>query len=134
MIKILQVTALVIVASFTSSMSFSAPAKAQDNDNNLNDQVTSQTETAPAAPSVLQRMWAIQKLDYKKWGIRKGCISNGKIKRIKFIDDRSAMISMFGKKKAIMRLKNRCPGIKKHGFCISAMVSGSALNIVAFRL
>lgn len=122
MIKILQALVLVIVASFASALSLSVSAQAQDSNQNTQSDssqstlAVSQKDSAEADLSVLERMWAIQQLDYKRWGIRNGCISNGRIKRIKFMDDRSAMINMYGKKKAIMRLENRCPGIKKHGF------------------
>ena len=50
------------------------------------------------------------------WKVRNGCLPANRIKRIKFIDDQTALISMFGKKTAILRLQTECPGIKRSGY------------------
>jgi hypothetical protein len=65
-------------------------------------------------------MWAIESADYKKWSIRSECINTGLLSRIRLLDDRTAVIKLLGKKKAILRLATSCPDIKKHGFsCVS---------------
>ncbi|MBT3671999.1 MAG: hypothetical protein HOM90_10360 [Porticoccaceae bacterium] len=69
-----------------------------------------------AAPSILERLKGISDLDPSKWGIRNGCVSLMRVKNIRFIDDQSAIIEMRGKKKALLRLRRECPGIKRDGF------------------
>lgn len=66
--------------------------------------------------SVVERMRGITQLNYKKWSIRSGCINSSRIRRIKFLDDSTALLSLVGKKKAVLKLASRCPGIKKNGF------------------
>ncbi len=50
------------------------------------------------------------------WKVRNGCLSANRIKRIKFVDDQTALVTMFGKKTAILRLQTECPGIKRSGY------------------
>ena len=54
------------------------------------------------------------------WNIRNGCVPLNRIKRIKFVDDQTALLSIrnrdSGKKKIILKLKRRCPGIKRNGY------------------
>lgn len=54
------------------------------------------------------------------WNIRNGCVPLNRIKRIKFMDDQTALMSVrnrdSGKKKIILKLKRECPGIKRNGY------------------
>jgi len=50
------------------------------------------------------------------WKVRNGCLPANRIKRIKFVDDKTALITLFGKKTAILRLQTECPGIKRSGY------------------
>ena len=77
---------------------------------------TEQPNNGTASLSIIERVRSIQGIDPKKWGIRNGCINSSRIKKIRFLDDQTAMLSLRGKKKALMRLEIVCPGIKRSGF------------------
>ena len=77
---------------------------------------TEQSNNGTASLSIIERVRSIQAIDPKKWGIRNGCINSSRIKKIRFLDDQTAMLSLRGKKKALMRLETVCPGIKRSGF------------------
>ena len=70
------------------------------------------------AESLMARLGEIDPIDEKKWGIHKGCLDLSRIKKISFIDDQSAIISLGGKKKASLRLGSVCTGIKSHGYML----------------
>ena len=70
----------------------------------------------PIRLSIVDRIKSIQGVNPKEWGIRKGCISSSHVKKIKFLDDQTAMLTLRGKKKAILRLGSACPGIKRNGY------------------
>ncbi|MDG1164294.1 MAG: hypothetical protein P8P26_08510 [Porticoccaceae bacterium] len=109
MIKILQLSAI-ITTIFLSVSPFAATG-----DNPFPEE---QIEAELVTPdlSIVERMWAIESIDYKKWSICSGCINTGRISRIRLLDYRTAVIKLLGKKKAILSLATSCPGIKKHGF------------------
>lgn len=72
---------------------------------------------AVAKVSLADQVKAMDKMaDPAGWKVRNGCLSANRIKRIKFIDDQTALITMFGKKTAILRLQKECPGIKRSGY------------------
>jgi len=72
---------------------------------------------APAKESLTDQLTAIdQKAGSAGWKVRNGCLSSNRIKRVKFIDDKTALVTMFGKKTAILRLERECPGIKRSGY------------------
>ena len=72
---------------------------------------------APKKESLSDQVNAIDDtVDPKIWKIRKGCITMRRVKRIRFVDDQTALVSMRGKKTAVLRLQRACPGIKKSGF------------------
>ena len=54
------------------------------------------------------------------WNIRNGCVTLKRIKRIKFLDDQTALMSMRNRnpdrKKIILKLRRECPGIKRNGY------------------
>ena len=79
-------------------------------------QPASSNEDMPAKLSIVDRIKSIQSLNAKDWGIRKGCIASSRIRKIKFLDDQTAMLTLRGKKKAILRLGSACPGIKRNGY------------------
>ena len=107
MIKILKLFALSGLLTF---MSFVAVADQLDEDG---------FEQEPnKAESLMARLGKIDPIDERKWGIRKGCLNSSRIKKIRFIDDQSAIVSLRGKKKAILRLGSVCTGIKSHGFML----------------
>ena len=65
---------------------------------------------------ILDRLKGISDLNPADWGIRNDCISLLRVKKIRFVDDQSAVIELKGKKKALLRLRRECPGIKREGF------------------
>jgi len=65
---------------------------------------------------VLERLKNISDIDSNDSGIRNGCIALRRIKHIRFVDDQSAIIDMRGNKKALLRLRRECRGIKSEGF------------------
>jgi hypothetical protein len=65
---------------------------------------------------VLERLKNIGDIDPVEWGIRNNCIALRRIKHIRFVDDQSAIIEMRGNKKALLRLRRECRGIKSEGF------------------
>jgi len=54
------------------------------------------------------------------WNIRNDCVTLSRIKRIKFLDDQTALMSMRNRnpdrKKIILKLRRECPGIKRNGY------------------
>ena len=107
MVKILKLFALFGLLALTN---FVAVADQLDED---------EFEQEPnRAESLMARLGEIDPIDEKKWGIHKGCLDLSRIKKISFIDDQSAIISLGGKKKAILRLGSVCTGIKSHGFML----------------
>jgi|GEM_PF-299551 hypothetical protein len=79
-------------------------------------QPASSNEGMPATLSIVDRIKSIQSVNARDWGIRKGCISSSRVRKIKFLDDQTAMLTLRGKKKAILRLGSACPGIKRNGY------------------
>ena len=78
---------------------------------------SSSVASGAAKKSLTEQLTAIdQKAASAGWKVRNGCLSSNRIKRIKFVDDKTALITMFGKKTAILRLKTECPGIKRSGY------------------
>ena len=65
---------------------------------------------------ILDRLKGISDLNPADWGIRNDCISLLRVKNIRFVDDQSAVIELRGNKKALLRLRRECPGIKREGF------------------
>ena len=80
-----------------------------------NDSVADKGVKTPGS-SILDRLKGISNLNLADWGIRNGCISLVRVKSIRFVDDQSAVIELKGKKKALLRLRRECPGIKREGF------------------
>ena len=73
--------------------------------------------SADAKQSLSEQIKAIdQEAGTAGWKVRNGCLPANRIKRIKFIDDQTALITLFGKKTAILRLQSECPGIKRSGY------------------
>ena len=73
--------------------------------------------TEDAEKSLSEQIRAIdQEAGSAGWKVRNGCVPSNRIKRIKFIDDKTALITMYGKKTAILRLERECPGIKRSGY------------------
>ncbi len=59
-------------------------------------------------------------VDPAAWNIRNGCVTLRRVKRIKFLDDQTALMSMRNRnpdrKKIILKLRRECPGIKRNGY------------------
>ena len=66
--------------------------------------------------SILDRMHAIEDVDPKAYGVRRGCVSLSRIKHIRFQDDQNAIIDLGRGKKLLLRLHRECTGIKDKGF------------------
>ena len=83
------------------------------------DNIDAPASAAPAAgkKSLTEQLAVIdEKAGSAGWKVRNGCLSSNRIKRVKFIDDKTALVTMFGKKTAILRLERECPGIKRSGY------------------
>lgn len=120
MIKIQKLTGLVVIMLLSISLPSWGAEAAKDQslaeqDLALLDK-TEVVSTAPTSLSIMERIKSIPGVDPKQWGIRKGCINSSRIRKIRFLDDQTAMLSLRGKKKALMRLETACPGIKRNGF------------------
>ena len=73
-------------------------------------------QTADGSVSILERMHAIEDVDPKAYGVRRGCVSLSRIKHIRFQDDQNAIIDLGRGKKLLLRLHRECTGIKDKGF------------------
>jgi hypothetical protein len=93
-------SSLVLISSTSFAMEAAKASISAIKKESLTDQLSSIDEKASSAG----------------WKIRGGCLSANRIKRIKFIDDQTALVTMFGKKTAILRLQKECPGIKRSGY------------------
>jgi len=107
MIKILQLSAII----FAIALAFPAAAATSPVTVPAANTATNQTEL-----SVVERMRGITQVNPRKWRIRSGCINSNHVRRIRFLEDRPAILSLLGKKKAVLTLASRCPGISKRGF------------------
>lgn len=54
--------------------------------------------------------------DSEDWGITDRCITETRISKVTFRDDRTAMVSLTDSRKLIMTLKQTCPGIQQNGY------------------
>jgi len=54
------------------------------------------------------------------WGIYNGCISSNRIRKIKVLDNYSAMLDLVDGKQVKIRFMKHCEGIKRHGFVYTA--------------
>lgn len=68
------------------------------------------------APSLVDRMKAIDEINPKSWGIRNNCIAVSRIRDIHFRDDQSAIVNVGRGKEVLMRLRRECRGVKSEGF------------------
>ncbi|MDA9096189.1 hypothetical protein N9J88_07335 [Porticoccaceae bacterium] len=73
-------------------------------------------QSAEGSASILERMHAIEDVDPKAYGVRRGCVSLSRIKHIRFQDDQNAIIDLGRGKKLLLRLHRECTGIKDKGF------------------
>lgn len=71
---------------------------------------------AEGSVSILERMHAIEGVDPKAYGVRRGCVSLSRIKHIRFQDDQNAIIDLGRGKELLLRLRRECTGIKDKGF------------------
>ena len=71
---------------------------------------------AEGSVSILERMHAIEDVDPKAYGVRRGCVSLNRIKHIRFQDDQNAIIDLGRGKGLLLRLHRECIGIKDKGF------------------
>ena len=84
---------------------------------NYAQQVASNKATSAEPLSLTDQLKSIKdEVNPAAWKIRNGCVTLKRIKRIRFLDDQTALMSMRGKKKIILRLKRECPGIKRSGY------------------
>jgi hypothetical protein len=74
------------------------------------------TKDAEGSVSILERMHAIEGVDPKAYGVRRGCVSLSRIKHIRFQDDQNAIIDLGRGKELLLRLRRECTGIKDKGF------------------
>ena len=66
--------------------------------------------------SILDKIKSIEPVNPSQWGVRGGCITVQKIRRISFLDDQLAIVYLRGKKQLVLKLRNECRGIAKKGF------------------
>jgi hypothetical protein len=85
------------------------------------EQVETKKSVAPQDRSLTDQLKSIDEdVNPAAWNIRNGCVTLKRIKRIKFLDDQTALMSMRNRnpdrKKIILKLRRECPGIKRNGY------------------
>lgn len=120
MIKILKLTGLVI--GMVLSISMPSWGEVEGDDKALVDDKLAMLDSSEQLPkrsvkqTIMDRVEAIQGINPRQWGIGNGCINSSRIRKMKFLDDQTAILTLRGKKKALLRLETACPGIKRGGF------------------
>lgn len=61
-----------------------------------------------------------QAVNLTDWGIDNGCISSNYIRKIKVIDEHSALLLLVDGRRIKLHFKNTCPGAKQYGFVYTA--------------
>jgi uncharacterized protein (DUF2235 family) len=61
-----------------------------------------------------------QVIDMEAWGIYNGCISSSHIRKMKVIDEYSALLLLVDGRQVKLHFKEACPGISQHGFVYTA--------------
>ena len=92
------------------------PSKDAEGSLHKKDAEGSPHQSAEGSASILERMHAIEDVDPKAYGVRRGCVSLSRIKHIRFQDDQNAIIDLGRGKKLLLRLHRECTGIKDKGF------------------
>lgn len=82
----------------------------------VNAAVNDPAGTNDSAKNILDKIHQIEAPDASKYGIRRGCIAQHRIKNIRFKDDQSAIVDMGRGNEALLRLRKECNGIKREGF------------------
>jgi hypothetical protein len=78
----------------------------------LSAEMSSSDQNAVQPQSLADQAKGIEdSIDVSDWKIRNGCVMLRRIKRIRFVDDQTALLSMRGKKQIVLRLQRNCPGI-----------------------
>ena len=54
-------------------------------------------------------------VDRKEWGIQNGCINTNRLRSMKFLTKRTALLEMLGNKYILMTLDRSCPGVLRGG-------------------
>ena len=85
------------------------------------EQIDINSPSNPKSSSLADQLSSIEtEIDPAAWNIRNGCVTLRRVKRIKFLDDQTALMSMRNRnpdrKKIILKLRRECPGIKRNGF------------------
>ena len=88
----------------------------EEESRDANAAINDATDTSDSAKNILDKIHQIEAPDASKYGIRRGCIAQHRIKNIRFKDDQSALIDMGRGNKALLRLRRECNGIKREGF------------------
>ena len=109
---------LSVLVAFVAPLLFTSPAIGDQVDAKEVD--TIEVDTIEVA-SLTDQLKAIEdEVNPAAWNIRNGCVTLKRIKRIKFLDDQTALLSMRSrhpdKKKIILKLRRQCPGIKRSGY------------------
>jgi hypothetical protein len=82
------------------------------------EQIDSNKSSSQKASSLVDQLSSIEaEVDPVAWN---GCVTLRRVKRIKFLDDQTALMSMRNRnpdrKKIILKLRRQCPGIKRNGY------------------
>ena len=92
------------------------------------------TKDAEGSVSILERMHAIEGVDPKAYGVRRGCVSLSRIKHIRFQDDQNAIIDLGRGKKLLLRLHRECTGIKIRVLSMNPEEVSSVPNLLILML
>ena len=95
-------------SSTSDSSARDSPASYSEETANTSD--SSDPSDAGAKESLSDKLSAIDKeAGSSGWKVRNGCLPANRIKRIKFVDDKTALITLFGKKNRNLAFADRVP-------------------------
>ena len=87
--------------------------------------------TAETDRSLTEEMESIdQAVTADAWNIRNGCVPLRRVRRIEFVDDQTAIITLFGKKKVVLRLQRCALESSAMAFCMKTEVIDFAKDLI----
>lgn len=106
----------------------------EEESRDANAAINDATDTNNSAKNILDKIYQIEAPDAAKYGIRRGCIAQHRVKNIRFKDDQSAIIDMGRGNKALLRLRRECNGIKREGFKYESLQGKLCAKFARFKV